>query len=173
MLEYQTLWNSITLSVNIPRDWIEFYLRRVPAAPLSLHMTLYRGGDHSVATTITPFLNVLRRCRLLRIKVKDYQSLNLVAANVSGITFDDLRVLHLHSVVPQKQLLVPIVTLTCALNHVHSLRLRRIWFEWNIAHTLMSLTTLVLRDIYLQFVPDWSFWDVMATAAAGIEKLSI
>ena len=41
MLEYQMLWNSITLSVNVPRDWIEFYLRRVLATPLSLHMTLY------------------------------------------------------------------------------------------------------------------------------------
>lgn len=169
----QALWNSMDVTVDTPTNRVEFYLARIPSTQIDLRLKLHRGGVNSVATTVTYFLHTLRRCRSLWIKIMDAQSLHLVAANISDVSFDNLRILHLQCAAPQKQLLVPIVAVSSPLDQVRSLRLRRVWFKWDVASTLTSLTTLVLRDIYIQFAPEWCFWDTITTTSPLLERLSI
>ncbi|KAJ6548902.1 hypothetical protein B0H19DRAFT_1074707 [Mycena capillaripes] len=161
------LWNSLDVSTATPPDWLAYLVQRAHTGPLDLRFDLYRGAPSSVA-------NCLSRVRTLWITAREANVLNIIGSKLCAASFGSLQVLHLQGLARQSdQLLVPMMEIPGGGRHLRSLRLRRIWFGWDIAPTFTSLRVLVIRDVYIQFAPAWSDWEAIADAAPRLQKLCL
>jgi hypothetical protein len=139
-----------------------------------MFLKLYRNGLHSSFSTVAAISDILSQCRRLSLVINDAQSLHIVADTLVRIHLDAIEVLSIVNNGSSRTLASSrMVDTSYNFSKLRSLRLIRIWFNWDLVSTFSSLTTLVLRDIHAQFSPSWSMWLTIQRVCTGLEKLCL